>query len=120
MEQKLVAEEEGEVAQHKRERWISQEGGLAAARPRGAAHRQARIERARKLMAEARPPQGRGAADGVRPRLGRTIAEAKQVHKRFGDREVLRGVDFLLQRGERVGIVGPNGVEDHLPAHAAR
>ncbi|MEI6225920.1 MAG: ATP-binding cassette domain-containing protein, partial [Deltaproteobacteria bacterium] len=29
--------------------------------------------------------------------------------KSFGERKVLEGVDFILQRGERVGIVGPNG-----------
>jgi ABC transport system ATP-binding/permease protein len=31
------------------------------------------------------------------------------ISKRFGERRVLDGVDFLLQRGERIGLVGRNG-----------
>ena len=32
-----------------------------------------------------------------------------QLHKSFGRREVVRGVDFSLQRGEVAGLLGPNG-----------
>ncbi|MBF5044843.1 ABC-F family ATP-binding cassette domain-containing protein [Aggregicoccus sp. 17bor-14] len=113
VEQKLVAEEEGAVAQHKRERWISQEVAWLRRGPEARRTKsKARIERARKLMAEKafQRPKVAALQTVSAPRLGHTIAEAKKVHKRFGDREVLRGVDFLLQRGERVGIVGPNGV----------
>lgn len=35
--------------------------------------------------------------------------EVRAVRKRFGSREALRGVDFAIQPGERVCIVGPNG-----------
>jgi ABC transport system ATP-binding/permease protein len=113
VEQKLVAEEDAEVAEHKRSRWISQEVAWLRRGPEARRTKsKARIDRARKLMAEkafARPKVAALQTVSA-PRLGHTIAEAKKVHKRFGDREVLRGVDFLLQRGERVGIVGPNGV----------
>jgi ATP-binding cassette subfamily F protein uup len=44
------------------------------------------------------------------PRLGHTVIEAEGVGKSFGERRVLKDVNFILQRGERVGIVGPNGV----------
>jgi ABC transport system ATP-binding/permease protein len=44
------------------------------------------------------------------PRLGHTVIEAEGVKKAYGERNVLRGVNLLLQRGERVGLVGPNGV----------
>jgi ATP-binding cassette subfamily F protein uup len=37
------------------------------------------------------------------------VLEAHGLAKSFGERKVLEGVDFILQRGERVGIVGPNG-----------
>ena len=113
VEQKLVAEEEGAIAQHKRERWISQEVAWLRRGPEARRTKsKARIERAKKLMAEKafQRPKVAALQTVSAPRLGHTIAEAKKVHKRFGEREVLRGVDFLLQRGERVGIVGPNGV----------
>jgi ATP-binding cassette subfamily F protein uup len=38
------------------------------------------------------------------------VIEARGVRKAFDERTVFSGVDFTLQRGERVGIVGPNGV----------
>lgn len=44
------------------------------------------------------------------PRLGHTVIEAEGLKKSFGERKVLDGVDFRLQRGERVGFLGPNGV----------
>jgi len=33
----------------------------------------------------------------------------KDLHKSFGDREVLRGVSFEVEEGEIFGLVGPNG-----------
>jgi ATP-binding cassette subfamily F protein uup len=44
------------------------------------------------------------------PRLSATVIEAEGLEKRFGERVVLAGVDFRLKAGERVGLVGPNGV----------
>lgn len=35
--------------------------------------------------------------------------EVRNVHKRFGRLQVLRGVDFKVSRGEIVGITGENG-----------
>lgn len=37
------------------------------------------------------------------------LLELRQVHFGFADRPVLRGVDFALYPGERVGLIGPNG-----------
>ena len=37
------------------------------------------------------------------------IARMRGVAKRFGDRELFRGVDFEIPRGGRVGLIGPNG-----------
>ena len=34
---------------------------------------------------------------------------AQNIHKRFGDTEVLRGISLELQRGEVVAIIGPSG-----------
>ncbi len=112
LEQKLLAEEQGALAQHKRERWISQEvawlrRGVEARRTKS----KARIQRARSLMAEKGFARPRVADLQVAPppRLSQVVLEAHGLAKSFGERKVLEGVDFILQRGERVGIVGPNG-----------
>jgi ATP-binding cassette subfamily F protein uup len=113
LEQKLAAEELAAVAEHKRTRWIAGEvawlrRGVEARRTKS----KARIDRARRLMAERGFVRPKVAAFQVAaaPRLSHVVVEARGVAKRFGDRAVLAGVDFTLQRGERVGIVGPNGV----------
>jgi len=113
LEQKLVAQEQGEVAQHKRERWIAQEVAWLRKGPEARRTKsKARIERARKLMEEKgfQRPKVADLQVMSAPRLGHTVIEAEKVHKAYGERRVLQGVDLLLQRGERVGLVGPNGV----------
>jgi ATP-binding cassette subfamily F protein 3 len=40
---------------------------------------------------------------------GKTVATLRGVGKRFGNLEVLRGVDLQIFRGERIGLLGPNG-----------
>ena len=40
---------------------------------------------------------------------GRIIAEFKEVAKRYGEKEVFRDVNFMIERGDRVALVGPNG-----------
>lgn len=43
-------------------------------------------------------------------RLGGKILELKKVYKSFGDLKILKGMDYTFKKGERVGIVGKNGV----------
>jgi ATP-binding cassette subfamily F protein 3 len=40
---------------------------------------------------------------------GRVVAEFKNVAKSYGDHTVFSGVDFIIERGERVALVGVNG-----------
>ena len=113
VEQKLVAQENSEIAQHKRERWISQEVAWLRRGPEARRTKsKARIVRAQKLMAEKgfQRPKVADLRVAAAPRLGHTVIEAEGLRKSFGERNVLSGVDFRLQRGERVGLVGPNGV----------
>ncbi len=41
---------------------------------------------------------------------GKTVLEIEQVHKAFGDNQVLKGIDLLVRRGDRLAIIGPNGI----------
>ena len=42
-------------------------------------------------------------------RSGRTVVEAEGVELAAGDKELLSGVSFAIERGEHVALVGPNG-----------
>ncbi len=42
-------------------------------------------------------------------RLGRKVLEAEKISKAFGDRVILKDFGFLLQQGDRIGIIGANG-----------
>lgn len=41
---------------------------------------------------------------------GRDVLRIKGIKKAFDDNEVLHGVDLLVQRGDRLAIMGPNGI----------
>ena len=43
-------------------------------------------------------------------RLGGKIVEMKKVYKSFGDKPILKGFDYNFSKGERIGIIGKNGV----------
>jgi len=43
-------------------------------------------------------------------RLGKKILEAHNIGKRYGDKVLVEGFSYKFKKGERVGIVGPNGV----------
>jgi len=43
-------------------------------------------------------------------RLGGKVVELKKVYKSWADKVILRGFDYTFKRGERVGIIGKNGV----------
>lgn len=43
-------------------------------------------------------------------RLGGKVMELKKVYKSYGDKVILKGFDYTFKKGERIGIVGKNGV----------
>ena len=43
------------------------------------------------------------------PPSGRIVVQARQVAKSYAAKHVFSGVDFTIERGERVALVGPNG-----------
>jgi ATP-binding cassette subfamily F protein uup len=111
--QKIEAQEKAVVQQHKRSRWIAQEvawlrQGVEARRTKS----KARIVRAQKLMAEKglAAPKTAALRTAAAPRLGHKVIEAEHVSKSFDGRKIIDDVSLILQGGERIGIVGRNGV----------
>ncbi len=41
---------------------------------------------------------------------GKTVLEISGLHKAYGDNQVLEGVDLMVRRGDRLAIIGPNGI----------
>jgi ATP-binding cassette subfamily F protein uup len=95
---KLLAQEEA---------WIRK--GVEARRTRNEG-RVRRLEALRRQRAERRERLGRvGLAVDAGERSGRLVVELRGVAKAWGERVVVRDFDAIVQRGDRVGLVGPNG-----------
>ncbi|HEX8461448.1 MAG TPA: ABC-F family ATP-binding cassette domain-containing protein [Segetibacter sp.] len=43
-------------------------------------------------------------------RLGGKIAELKKVNKSYGEKVIMKGFEYTFSKGERIGVVGKNGV----------
>jgi len=89
-------------------RWSHE--GITARRKRN----QGRLKRLADLRAAWRarvPVQGKaGAVLAEAGTSGKLVIEAKQICKRFGDTAIVRDFSTHIHRGDRVGIIGPNGV----------
>ena len=95
---KLLAQEEV---------WIRK--GIEARRTRNEG-RVLRLEQLRRERAARRDALGRVNFDvAMGERSGRRVAELEHVGKRFGEKRVLDDVSCVIQRGDKVGLVGPNG-----------
>jgi ABC transport system ATP-binding/permease protein len=106
--QELARKVEGE----KREMLIRRE--LAWLR-RGAKARtrksKARIDRAESLMAQ--PNETAKAKLDISvtsSRIGKKILELREITKSYGGRVLLEGFSYTFNPGDRIGIIGPNGV----------
>ena len=43
-------------------------------------------------------------------RLGGKVVELKKIYKSFGTHAILKGFDYTFKKGEKIGVVGKNGV----------
>ncbi len=43
------------------------------------------------------------------PSSGRTVCEVSGLDKCYGQKQILRNVNFTIERGDRIALVGPNG-----------
>jgi ATP-binding cassette subfamily F protein uup len=107
--------EEEDAARHKLDRLIRAEGrwaveGISARRKRnmGRVRRLAEL-RAQRREAIARAGTARMAFEAA-PVSGRLVVEAEGVGKGYGGRTLVRDFSIRVGRGERVALVGPNGV----------
>jgi ATP-binding cassette, subfamily F, member 3 len=92
----------------KEQRWINR----FRAKSTKASQVQSRIKRLEKLeRIQAPPPEARKARFkmGEAVRAGRFVVETKDLSMAYGDLTLYSGVSFQVERGERVGIIGPNG-----------
>jgi ABC transport system ATP-binding/permease protein len=107
--------EEEDLARHKLDRLIRAEGrwaveGISARRRRN----QGRLRRLAELRSERAEQRMRTGvarmAFGSDAVSGKLVVEAEGVSKSFGDRVIVRDFSIRVARGERVALVGPNGV----------
>ncbi|MFP4328556.1 MAG: ABC-F family ATP-binding cassette domain-containing protein, partial [Paracoccaceae bacterium] len=107
--------EEEDIARHKMDRKIRAEGrwaveGISARRKRNQGRLRAlqsmRAERAELIR---RPGTAAMALDSG-PKSGRLVIEAQDISKRYDDKVILRDSSFRIVRGDRIALVGPNGV----------
>ena len=72
---------------------------------------QSRVRMLEKIERIEAPPQARRVALRLPhpPRSGRVLATLSGISKAFGENEVFRGVDLVVERGQRLALVGPNG-----------
>ncbi|NOR32072.1 MAG: ATP-binding cassette domain-containing protein, partial [Sulfitobacter sp.] len=107
--------EEEDMQRHKLNRKIKAEArwaveGISARRKRN----QGRVRALQDLRAERASQinrQGTAAmALEAGPKSGRKVVEAVGITKAFGDKTILRPFDITIQRGDRIALVGPNGV----------
>ena len=104
-----------DLQRHKMDRKIKSEGrwaveGISARRKRN----QGRLRALQSLRAERAGMihrQGTAAmALSAGPKSGRKVIEARDIAKSFGETLILRRFSITIQRGDRVALVGPNGV----------
>ena len=43
-------------------------------------------------------------------RMGGKVIEIKKAYKSYGDKKILNGFDYTFKKGERLGVIGKNGV----------
>ena len=76
---------------------------------RAAESRQKRLDKIERLDRPVEESHVRFSFD-VRRRMGEEALEVKNLAKTFGGKPVFTGVNFKLRAGDRVALIGPNGV----------
>lgn len=107
--------DEEETEQHKLGRQIVREEhwlryGVTARRKRNM-RRLGELQSMRERFRTRRGPEGAASMSAAEANeSGKLVIEAKNIAKSFGDLTVVKEFSTRIQRGDRVGLVGPNGV----------
>jgi ATP-binding cassette subfamily F protein uup len=105
-EEKQWQEFDKKLAQE--ETWIRQ--GIKARRTRNEGRVRA-LKAMRQERKERRTRVGKASFSiGSADKSGKLVAELTDVSQSYGDQVLLKDFNFLLMRGDRVGLIGPNGV----------
>jgi ATP-binding cassette subfamily F protein uup len=114
LEKKAIQLEHEERTERNRQNVLRREREWLARSPAARTTKQkARIQRAEALEAETPANVGRGAKvelDAQVTRSGKTILELRGVAVAIGARTLTEPFDLFVTSGERIGIVGPNGI----------
>ena len=107
--EKEIANREREIAHHQK---FVDRFRAKATKARQAVSKQRMIEKMAEGMEELPPSSRRYPTFKLARRRdsGRQVLTVKGVKKAFGDNEVLHGVDLSVQRGDRLAIMGANGI----------
>ncbi len=107
--------DEEDMQRHKLNRLIKAEGrwaveGISARRKRN----QGRVRRLQGLRQERADQITRTGTAKMEfssgQKSGKLVVEATDISKSFGDRQIVSDFSIKIQRGERIALVGPNGV----------
>jgi ATPase subunit of ABC transporter with duplicated ATPase domains len=113
---KATEREQRERANDKREKEIADHKAFIArfkAKATKARQANSRQKRMEKIVIEKLVPSSRRHPRFVFPQQrpsGRQVVEAIGLAKAYGDKVVLDGVDLVINRGQKLAIIGPNGI----------
>ncbi len=102
-----IARAEGIIAEKKA--WVERFGAKATK----ARQAQSRLKQIEKIEVEELESSSRRAPQFLftpERKSGRDVLEITSVSKAYGDKKVLIDVSLMVRRGERVAIIGPNGL----------
>ena len=110
-ERKVSALERAEAAIAEKKAWVERFGAKATK----ASQAQSRVKQIEKMKegleeletSSRRAPQF---AFPIARKSGRDVLEVSGVSKAYGDKRVLVDVSLVVRRGERVAVIGPNGL----------
>jgi ATPase subunit of ABC transporter with duplicated ATPase domains len=116
LEQKVSTRERKESENNRAEKAIAEKKAFVErfrAKATKARQAQSRLKQIEKIEVVDLPKSSRAAPnfrfEQSRP-SGRDVLTVKDVSKAYGDKSVLRDVSFEIRRGERVAIIGANGI----------
>jgi ABC transport system ATP-binding/permease protein len=111
LQQKAVQEEQAMRDERKRQALVRQELEWMRSGCKARTTKQkARMQRAESLVYSPKKEKAQDLEIGFgADRLGDKIIEFHRVSKSYGGKLLLKSFDYHLQKGDRIGIIGPNG-----------